>query len=291
MVVTLEPVPALKAYGRPMLDRLADFRAVFAQALMVRAGCPTNTRLADAFAKVPRHQFFEPGPWVVCEDGSKTASSDPALLYQDIGLELAPGVPTGLPSLHALLINAIGVQPGNRVMHVGAGTGYYTAILAELVGESGHVCAFELDATVAARAATNLQPWPWAHVESRSGVTAPHDPVDVVYVNAGVEQLPLQWLRALRPGGRLLLPLVSGTDSGAMFVVENTGGQSYAAQFALRARVVACLGSEDERARARVAELLHEPCAAVRSLRLGAGGAADDVWFAGDGWSLSTAEP
>jgi protein-L-isoaspartate(D-aspartate) O-methyltransferase len=53
-------------------------------------------------------------------------------VYQDIGIGIATGIPSGLPSLHARLLDAIGLAHGRRVMQVGAGTGYFTAILAEL---------------------------------------------------------------------------------------------------------------------------------------------------------------
>ena len=58
-------------------------------------------------------------------------------------------------------------------MQVGAGTGYFTAVLAELVGPSGRVCAFEIDEDLAATARTLLAEWPWVSVEARSGVLRP----------------------------------------------------------------------------------------------------------------------
>jgi protein-L-isoaspartate O-methyltransferase len=67
------------------LDRLADFRNVFADVVLARAGI-RDTPLRDAFAKIPRHEFVGPGPWLLCEDGEPTLSTDPALLYQDVVL-------------------------------------------------------------------------------------------------------------------------------------------------------------------------------------------------------------
>ncbi len=234
------------------MDRLADFRAVFAEMVVARAGCPTSEPLRRAFARVPRHDFLGPGPWIVLEDGTRTASADPALVYQDVGIGLAPGIPNGLPSLHASLLHAAHPEPGERVMHVGAGTGYYTAILAELVGPSGHVIGYEIDEALAARAREQLSPWPWITIEARSGAVAPERPVDLVYVNAGVQQLPRAWLDGLSARGRMVVPLAARGGHGAVFLVERSG----AARCVCRAQFVPCIGTEDERAAAALEEAL-----------------------------------
>jgi len=271
------------------MERIADFRKVFAEVVVARGRCAQNHRLLQAFAAVPRHEFLGPGPWIVSEDGSRTVSDDPATVYQDIGIGLAPGVPTGLPSLHASLLDASAIEPGHRVMHVGAGTGYFTAILADLVGASGQVSAFEIDEDLAARARRNLAAWPWASVDARSGVRVPAQPVDLVYVNAGVQQLPRPWLDALAPGGRLLFPLVSTSGQGAVFVVRREQAGGFSARFVCRARFVPCVGTQDETSSARLDEAFRaDTCQAVRSLRLAPEAPAASAWFAGDTWWFST---
>ena len=269
------------------MERLADFRNVYAQVVVARGGCAQNRTLLQAFATVPRHAFLGPGPWNVREDGAQTVSDDPASVYHDIGIGLAPGIPTGLPSLHAALLDAADVRPGQRVMHVGAGTGYYTAILAELVGPSGHVTGFEIDAALAARACGHLAAWPWATVEAVSGVRAPGQPVDLIYVNAGVQQLPRPWLAALAGGGQLVFPLVSGGEHGGVFAVRREPA-AYSARFLCRARFVPCIGTQDDAARAALEEAFRGPaCEAVRSLRIAPEPPDGTAWFAGDGWWLS----
>jgi protein-L-isoaspartate(D-aspartate) O-methyltransferase len=239
------------------MDRIADFRNVFAQMVVARGGCPHNEALLRAFASVPRHVFVGDGPWMVTEAGARTVSADPALVYQDIGIGLGPGVPTGLPSLHALLLDAAAVPSGARVMQVGAGTGYFTAILAELVGPSGQVRGFEIDEQLAARAQRNLTAWPWAAVEARSGVIAAEaavDRFDLLYVNAGVQQLPAPWLDALTPGGRLVFPLVAASGQGAVFLIRRDD-TAFAARLLSRARFVPCIGTQDLTAGARLDEV------------------------------------
>jgi protein-L-isoaspartate(D-aspartate) O-methyltransferase len=272
-----------------MMDRLADFRAVFAEVVTARAGCSANTAVLGAFRTVPRHEFLGAGPWIVREDGAKTASCDPAVVYQDIGLGLTESIPTGLPSLHAALLDAVAVQPGDRVLQIGAGTGYFTAILAELVGPSGRVYAFEIDPTLAARAQRNLAGWPWVSVEARSGAQGNVPSADVTYVNAGIQQLPRQWIDALPVGGRMVFPLVAA-DGGAVFLVRRTAETAFPARFVCRARFVPCIGTQEEGAKSRLAQLLRDDgCLAVRSLRLDE--LDETVWFSGEGWWLSIQEP
>lgn len=61
------------------MERLADFRRVFSEIVVARAGCARNAALSRAFATVPRHDFIGSGPWVVREDGGRTETDDPAL--------------------------------------------------------------------------------------------------------------------------------------------------------------------------------------------------------------------
>ncbi|MGX9080760.1 protein-L-isoaspartate O-methyltransferase family protein, partial [Klebsiella pneumoniae] len=65
----------------------------------------------------------------------------------------------GQPSLHAYLMHQAAPAAGEHVVHVGTGTGYYTALLAHLVGPSGRVTGIEYDPELAARASANLAPY------------------------------------------------------------------------------------------------------------------------------------
>jgi protein-L-isoaspartate(D-aspartate) O-methyltransferase len=94
-----------------------------------------------------------------------------------------------------------------KIVHIGAGTGYYTAILAELTGKSGTVLAYEIEQDLAQRAATNLSSWTNVSVIHQSGSDGTLPVSDVVYVSAGATHVLDTWLDALRPNGRLLFPL------------------------------------------------------------------------------------
>lgn len=91
------------------------------------------------------------------------------------------GIHNGAPSLHALCLSECEPQVGEDVVHIGAGTGYYTAILAAMVQPTGSVTAFEIEPDLAARAATNV---PTARVRAESAIGARLPLADVIYVNA-----------------------------------------------------------------------------------------------------------
>ncbi len=273
------------------MDRLADFRSVFARAVMARAGL-TDPHLLRAFSEVPRHEFIGASPWYFNEHGPPVIS-DPAVLYQDVAMGLAAerGITTGLPSLHARCIAACELKPGENVIQVGAGSGYFTAILAELVGESGSVLAFEIDHSLATAAERNLKRWRQVLVEATSGVSGISGSADVVYVSAGVQQLPRAWFEALALGGRLLVPITPGAaEEGGIFVIRRFASKTVLkAEFVCRARFVPCLGAEDEAASALLKEAFaaggHD---AVRSLRLYPEMPDETAWFRGRDWWLST---
>ena len=80
------------------------------------------------------------------------------------------------------------------------------ALLARLVLSGGTVTAFELDEKLAGLARQNLETYGNVTVVHGDAVTTPLPPSDIVYVNAGVAAPPAGWLRALRPGGRMIFP-------------------------------------------------------------------------------------
>ena len=75
----------------------------------------------------------------------------------------------GQPSLWAFIFDKLNVVPGERVLHLGCGMGYYTAILAELVGPTGEVSAIEIDKPLAERAREALALWPHVTVANGDG--------------------------------------------------------------------------------------------------------------------------
>jgi len=117
-----------------------------------------------------------------------------------IGILPEHNLNNGQPSLHAALIVAAAPQPGEHVVHVGAGVGYYTTILAELIGAEGRVTAIEFDAELAARAMANLAQAPRVRVVHGDGTRVLFEPADVIYVNAGATRPADIWLDRLKEG-------------------------------------------------------------------------------------------
>ena len=108
---------------------LEQIRAYYAN--LVTAGTGGDTAVRSAFASVPRERFLGPGPWEVfaLADGQyvTTPSADPVFIYQNVlvGLKPEEGVNNGDPSLHARMLSALNLSPGEAVLHLGCGTGYY----------------------------------------------------------------------------------------------------------------------------------------------------------------------
>src|SRR5579863_8871585 len=146
--------------GQPVKLSLEARRRIYAQKVAAAAGISPEGEIAAALAEIPREKFVGPSPWsVVTQRGQvRISSSDPAVLYQDVLVSLGgvPGLNNGQPSLHAICIAALELRRGERVVHIGAGTGYYTAVLAYLVGDAGLVDAFEIEPDLARRAKQNL---------------------------------------------------------------------------------------------------------------------------------------
>lgn len=275
------------------MDRLAAHRRWFAQLVMANAGIPaTEQTLLDAFASTPRERFLGPGPWKVFTRIGyiETPSDDPALLYQDVtvALKSQQQINNGQPTLHAVCLSALAIVPGEAVVHVGAGSGYYTALLARLTGPSGSVDAFEIDPDLARSAGENLAEQGNVRVHSRSGAEGPLPPCDVLYVNAGATTPLDVWLDALRPGGRLLFPLTPPQGAGAMLLVRRVAADRLAARFVCGALFIPCVGARDEETGRKLGEaFLRGDMARVRSLRRG-DPPDSTAWCGGQGWWLST---
>ncbi|HWK48143.1 MAG TPA: rRNA adenine N-6-methyltransferase family protein [Stellaceae bacterium] len=271
-------------------DRSAKLRAFFAQ-YVAKGGHAQDPRIEAAFAAVPREPFAGPAPWSVGADYVLTPDDDPAFLYQDtlIALDAEKGINIGQPSLHARCLDALSLRAGEDVLHVGAGAGYYTAIIAQLVGPKARIYAYEIDPGLAARAATCLKSHANIEVRAQSGIAEDLPRVDVIYVSAGITQPSWTWLDALRPGGRLMFPLQSMARWGAMLRVERPRiGTVWPACFVTRAGFILCDGRQDPELSRRLADAFSGGgWEAVKSFRMDKPKTAT-CWFAGDDWWLST---
>ena len=285
------------------MDRLQAQRIFFADFITASAGIPKkDRRLANAFASVPRERFVGPGPWKIFTSSGllETPSDDPAFLYQDVTVSLAADrhINNGQPLLHAICLAALNPAEGQTVLHIGAGTGYYTAILSRLVGSTGSILAYEIEQDLAQRAAINLADYPNVTVYHRSGSQGLLPDCDAIYVNAGATAPLDVWLDALRFNGRLLFPLTpsdspSGAPgAGAMLLVSRPSASAntaqFHAQFVSSAIFINCTGARDEDTARKLSPAFKRGnYRHVRSLHRNSR-PDETCWFAGNNWWLST---
>ena len=273
---------------------LQQRRESYARLVAAKAGVSeAHQQVIDAFAIIPREAFLGPPPWTVFVGlGYPETSSDPSLLYQDVLVALKPEthLNNGQPSLHMASLAALEVKEGETALHVGAGTGYYTAILATLTGPSGRVVAYEIDDDLAPRAAHNLAAFTQVEVRHQSGTTGPLPPADAIYVSAGATA-PLEvWAQALRDAGRLVFPLTPDQGAGCMLVITRLAN-GFAVKCISTAVFTPCIGARnDETGRRLSVAFATRDTSELRSLRFHTQ-PDDTCWFAGDGWWLSTAPP
>ena len=224
---------------------LEEYRRFFAEEIGAVAGIRSKA-LIEAFATVPREHFLGPGPWKLgrLDFGMNlapryvsTEDADPRRIYHNVlvSIDETRHLNNGPPNALASWLDALDIAEGERVVHVGAGVGYYSAIIAQVVGSRGSVVAIEVDEKLASRARTNLAGWNAAEVVSGDGSCYDPGPVDAIFVNAGVMFPASLWLDRLKPGGRLVYPLTFDAEAGGkgcMLLVTRQGA-SYA---------VSCIG-------------------------------------------------
>jgi protein-L-isoaspartate(D-aspartate) O-methyltransferase len=288
------------------MKSVQDAREAFAERLR-RLGPLSSERVVRAFATVPRERFLGEGPWTVIPPGRgprRTPDSDPCHLYDNVlvSLDEPRNINNGEPRLWAVLFDLLKIEAGASVAHVGSGTGYYSAILAELVGSSGRVIAIEVDPDFALQTWENLAPWPQAKTVAGNGLIDVPADVDFIVVSAGLTFVPVVWLDALREGGKLLLPLTvthgwgdgsehSGRCVGRFLIIERQH-ETWPARFATPVAIIDCAQGRDADSEERLrSAFLGGDSDQVRSLRRFPDLPDDTCWLEGDRWWLSTALP
>ncbi len=252
-----------------------------------------DREIFEAFARTPREDFLGPPPWLVGGGGLfPKRTSDVAELYCDglVALDNARGINNGQPSLWAAVFDALDVKRGEHVAHLGAGGGYYTAILAKLVGADGKVEAYEIDPRLAEQARKALARWPQVSVRQESGATAKLAPADIIVASAGATHPAPNWLTALKPGGRLCFPLTARAGQGAMLLVTKRDAHNFDARFLFGVAFMDFAGLREAETEERLEQAFRRyAMSEVKSLRLGPPdeNALANLWLEGDGWSLS----
>ena len=202
---------------------LEDCRRFYSEEIRFAANI-SSMSLVGAFARVPRENFLGSGPWKIASVDlglsgttyTQTPDADPRHLYHNVPVALDPArdLNNGQPAAVAKWIDALGLKSGMRVYHLGCGVGYFTALMAEMVGQTGKVVASEIDPELAARASKNLAGYQNVSVHSGDGADFNPGQCDAMFINAGVTHPHSRWLESLTMSGSLVLPLTIAAGMG-----------------------------------------------------------------------------
>ncbi|NMB79948.1 MAG: protein-L-isoaspartate(D-aspartate) O-methyltransferase [Methanomicrobiales archaeon] len=188
----------------------ADERASMVARQIVARGI-TNPKILSAMQQIPRH-IFVPPPY------DRSA-------YDDNPLPIGSGQTISQPYIVALMTELLDPQPGDRILEIGAGSGYQAAILASLVNR---VITIERLSAVAERARTTLLSLGIRNVDLVIGdgtLGYPgRAPYDGIIITAAAPHLPAPLIEQLAQGGRLVVP-VGGRDFQELVVFQKNHGQ------------------------------------------------------------------
>lgn len=265
---------------------LSALRARFAREIC-RDAAVSNEQLERAFATLPRENYLTPPPWRIFSPGGliEKITSDPADLYEDVLVTLdgRKGINNGQPSLHAAWLDSVDPKPGETAVHVGTGSGYYTALLSDLVGPGGAVHGYEIDTALAAVSRQNLRTHRNVGVHGGSGVAGALPEADVVYVNAGAGAPDPSWLTALKSGGRLIFPWQRTPRGGGITFLVTRTTHGFAVRLLMAVGFIPLVGDRTRPAPRRGQERLEETqsvwLASERRPDETATAIFDEVWF------------
>jgi len=291
---------------------LDDIRRKYAEGirdvLKLRFSIVLSQDLVDAFAKIPRESFLGPGPWLIRGTRNNIwqkftwwlqrrdlngdwITGDPEQLYRHdaiVAIDANRGLNNGQPSGLASWIHFLELHKGDRVLHVGCGVGYYTAIIAEVVGPTGHVIGIEIDSELASRARENLAYLDHVEVVHGDGGEYMTGPIDAVLINAGGTHPRSAWLDSLKPAGRMIIPLTTENGRGGVLRVKREL-RGYAARFILTTQVFHCAGGRDPELNRRLHDgFTRGTWRLVQSLRREPHDPDNTCWLHGEGFCLST---
>ena len=160
-----------------------------------------SERVYEAFATVPRHLFVPDQPLV-------DVYTDRAFVTKQVeGIGVSS---SSQPSIMAVMLEQLELEPGQRVLEIGAGTGYNAALLSRVVGVGGHVTTVDIDDETAKGAEEHLRSAGYERVQVVTGdggfAFAENAPYDRIIATASCWQIPVPWIDQLVEGGLLVLP-------------------------------------------------------------------------------------
>jgi protein-L-isoaspartate(D-aspartate) O-methyltransferase len=275
-------------------DDLCEARRWFSEELRFVARIE-DQNVVDALATVPRERFVPQGPlrmlshWNL-RDYWTPPDSSPTAVYHDvlIAYDEKRRLNNGQPSLWAFVFDELRVARGERVVHLGCGMGYYSAVLAELVGPTGKVSAIEIDEPLMERAREALASWPQVTVINGDGANVSFGESDVVVASAGATHPLRSWLDSLSANGRLVFPMTVTNAGGGMLLVKRRRPDEFDARFLCPVSFYEFAGARDANVSDRLAQAFaQDRGGGVKSVRTDQHTEEPTCWLHGDGWCLS----
>jgi protein-L-isoaspartate(D-aspartate) O-methyltransferase len=200
----------LHAFTDGQSDSFAEQRSRMIESQLWSRGI-RDERVLDAMARVPRHEFVSP------EYRSQA--------YDDHPLPIAGGQTISQPFIVALMLEHLRLAPSETVLEIGTGSGYQTALLAELVAR---VYSMERHAALAAGAVATLRKLGYSNVTIVTGdgsLGLPEQaPFDAIIVSAAASSVPPALFEQLREGGRMIIP-VGAEDAQELQLVRKLDGR------------------------------------------------------------------
>ena len=287
---------------------LDDCRLFYAQEVRLAANLDSPA-LVEAYARVPREKYLGPPPWQIGSADLRAMSvsglgkltyrttDDPRDLYHNVvvALDAAHDINNGQPSALAFWIDALELKAGDRAYHLGCGVGYYTAIIAEVVGAGGSVVGIEVQPELAARAKENLACYPNVTVHAGDGAAFDPGACDAMLINAGVTHPHPLWLERLREGGRLALPLtmtVTPTVGAGIVAKITRRGPAFSAEVVSPVGIFSCTAGRDPQLEPLLKQAFtSRALLKLKSVRLDAHAPAETCLVHASSVCLSSAEP
>jgi protein-L-isoaspartate(D-aspartate) O-methyltransferase len=208
-VTTLSASPAPAADLR---NRLTD--------QLLASGTIRTAAVEAAFRHVPRHACL---PGIALED----AYADTPVYVKQQGTVAVSAA--SQPTIVAMMLEQLGVEPGQNILEIGAGTGYNAAQLATLAGPDGHVTTIDVDQDLTDGARQHLAAAGITNAEVILGDGAlgypPAAPYDRIIATVGAAEVPVAWLDQAAPAARLVVPLrLRGAASRSIEFERGPGG-------------------------------------------------------------------